>query len=71
VTGDDGVVLVPKTRLQPDTRHHFVTEVETPVTHVRLDVFPDGGVARLRVHGEIERAALAAMRTSEAPAAGG
>jgi allantoicase len=24
------------------------------VTHVRLDVFPDGGLARLRVNGEIE-----------------
>jgi allantoicase len=23
------------------------------VTHVRLDVFPDGGLARLRVHGEL------------------
>jgi allantoicase len=62
VTGDDGVVLVPKTRLQPDTRHHFVVEEDTPVGLVRLDVFPDGGVARLRVHGEIEPAAFATMR---------
>jgi allantoicase len=23
-----------------------------PVTHLRLNIFPDGGVARLRVHGE-------------------
>ena len=56
----DWVELVPRTRLQPDTRHLFrVTEAAT-VTHVRLDVFPDGGLARLRVHGAVpppERAA--------------
>jgi len=53
LTGDDGVVLVPRTRLQPDTRHFFVVEDQTPVSQVRLDVFPDGGVARLRVWGEL------------------
>ena len=53
LTGDDGVVLVPRTRLQPDTRHFFVVDDHTPVSQVRLDVFPDGGVARLRVWGEL------------------
>ncbi len=62
VTGDEDVPLVPKTRLRPDTRHHFVVEEDTPVSRIRLDVFPDGGVARLRVHGEIEPATLEAMR---------
>jgi allantoicase len=64
VTGDDGVVLVPKTRLQPDTRHHFVVEAPEPVSQVRLDVFPDGGVARLRVHGEIDPVVLEMMRAA-------
>jgi allantoicase len=32
------------------------------VTHVRLDVFPDGGLSRLNVHGELEPAALEQMR---------
>ncbi|WP_433238708.1 allantoicase [Streptosporangium sp. CA-135522] len=45
--------LLPKTRLQPDTRHFFRPVAATPATHVRLDVFPDGGLARLRVHGEL------------------
>ncbi|OKI51503.1 allantoicase [Micromonospora sp. CB01531] len=54
LTGDDDVVLVPKTRLQPDTRHFFLVEETAPVSQVRLDVIPDGGVARLRVHGEID-----------------
>jgi allantoicase len=47
------VELVPKTRLQPDTRHFFAVDADAPVTHVRLDVYPDGGLARLRVHGEL------------------
>ena len=28
------------------------------MTHVRLDVYPDGGLARLRVHGELTDDAL-------------
>ncbi|TIC89137.1 allantoicase [Nocardioides sp. GY 10113] len=56
--GPDGDVdLLPRTRLQPDTRHVFVVEgtagAATPVESVRLDVFPDGGMARLRVWGEL------------------
>jgi allantoicase len=27
--------------------------VAEPVTHLRLDVFPDGGIARFRVYGEV------------------
>ncbi len=54
--------LVPKTRLQPDTRHFFrIPASDAPVTHVRLDVYPDGGLARFRVNGEVEPAALRAM----------
>ena len=51
--GPDGeVALLPRTRLQPDTRHRFVAR-PTPrgVDRVRLDVFPDGGMARLRLWG--------------------
>jgi allantoicase len=43
--------LLPKVRLQPDTRHRFVLPDANPATHVRLDVYPDGGMARLRLHG--------------------
>ncbi|MEV4123508.1 allantoicase [Nocardia sp. NPDC049707] len=46
--------LLTRTRLQPDARHFFQIAADAPVTHVRLDVYPDGGVARLRVHGEID-----------------
>ncbi|HSE07081.1 MAG TPA: allantoicase [Nocardioidaceae bacterium] len=50
---EDWIELVPRTRVQPDTRHQFLVAVPDVVTHVRLDVFPDGGLARLRVLGEL------------------
>lgn len=55
------VELVPRTPLQPDTRHRFLVLHTEPVRFVRLDVFPDGGIARLRVHGRLTRDALEAM----------
>ncbi|MFI2782901.1 allantoicase [Streptomyces sp. ALB3] len=45
--------ILPRTRLQPDTPHRFVLDTEAVVTHVRLDAFPDGGVARMRLHGSL------------------
>jgi allantoicase len=47
----DWVELLPRTRLQPDTRHRFLVPSPPPATHVRLDIYPDGGMARLRLHG--------------------
>ena len=47
-------VLLERQPLQPHTRHRFTQEVEQQVaTHVRLNIFPDGGVARFRVIGRI------------------
>jgi allantoicase len=54
--------LLPRVGLQPDTRHRFLVEPAEPVTHVRLEVFPDGGLARLRVLGEITPDGLSWMR---------
>ena len=54
--------VLPRTRVQPDTRHRFLLDSPRSATHVRLDVIPDGGLARLRVHGEIVPEALAALR---------
>ncbi len=45
--------IVPRSRLKGDTRNQFTVAAEESFTHVRLNIFPDGGVARLRVHGEI------------------
>ncbi|MGP4000485.1 allantoicase [Streptomyces sp. 8N706] len=46
--------ILPRTRLQPDTVHRFVLDpAAPPATHVRIDIFPDGGIARLRLHGSL------------------
>lgn len=58
---DSGEMLLPRTRVQPDTRHVFESSSTEPVTRVRLDVFPDGGLARLRVFGELTDQGLAAL----------
>ncbi|HXI11982.1 MAG TPA: allantoicase [Thermoanaerobaculia bacterium] len=45
--------ILPRTALQAHTRHVFADELEQrgAVSHLRLNVFPDGGVSRLRAHG--------------------
>jgi allantoicase len=45
----------PQSKLHPHHRHIFHTELRRagPVSHVRLNIFPDGGVSRLRVHGTL------------------
>jgi allantoicase len=45
--------VLPRATLAGDTKNHFPIAHAERVTHLRLRVFPDGGVARLRVHGEV------------------
>ncbi len=44
--------LVPRSGVTGDARNEFEVDAGERVTHVRLTIFPDGGVARLRVYGE-------------------
>jgi allantoicase len=44
--------LVPRTNLEADAAHLFRITDPAPVTHVRLSIFPDGGIARMRLFGE-------------------
>jgi allantoicase len=53
--------LLPSVRLSPDTRHRFPVTVVPAATHVRLDIFPDGGMARLRLHGRPDADGHAAL----------
>jgi allantoicase len=46
-------VLVPETPLEPHARHRFDDRSPSAATHVRLNIYPDGGVARLRVFGRV------------------
>jgi allantoicase len=45
--------LLSPTGLAGDARNAFAISAENRVTHLRFKIFPDGGVARLRVHGEV------------------
>jgi allantoicase len=50
----DWRTLVPKSALQPHTRHRFDDMAHAePATHARLSIFPDGGIARLRLYGTV------------------
>jgi allantoicase len=43
---------LPRSPLRGDA-HHLLEIDSLPATHVRLRIFPDGGVARLRVYGQV------------------
>jgi allantoicase len=45
--------VLPKSPLQPDAQNLFAITNDQTCTHVRLNIFPDGGVARLRVYGVV------------------
>src|SRR5215472_16029894 len=47
--------LLSRRKLQAHTRHFFDVEAPDagPVSHVRFNIFPDGGVSRLRIYGTI------------------
>lgn len=47
--------ILPRTKLQAHTRHFFDQELldSGSVSHLRFNIFPDGGVSRLRVYGEM------------------
>lgn len=50
--------LIAETKLGPDREHVFEDQVQDvgPISHIRLDMFPDGGIARLRAIGTISKA---------------
>ena len=45
--------ILPRAKLEGDRKNAFAIEARRRFTHVKLEIFPDGGVARLRVHGEV------------------
>ncbi len=48
--------LLVETQLNGNTTNDFDIDNGRRFTHLRLNIFPDGGVARLRVHGDVIRA---------------
>jgi allantoicase len=51
--GDPWTTLLEKTALRGNSENLLAIQNDRPWTHVRLNIFPDGGVARLRVYGEV------------------
>lgn len=51
--------LLPQSKLQADHRHAFEAELapNVPASHLRLNIYPDGGVSRFRVFGTPDAAA--------------
>src|SRR5687767_7346973 len=50
---NEWVELLPQSRLQGDSENPFAVTSDARVTHLRFKIYPDGGVARLRVYGEV------------------
>lgn len=50
--------LIPRSRLGPDQEHVFDREFQQilndrkDVTHIRVSIFPDGGLSRVRIYGK-------------------
>lgn len=47
--------ILPQSKLSADHEHYFEKEIvkHEPITHVRLSIFPDGGISRLRLWGKV------------------
>jgi len=47
--------LLPEQKLEMNRIHRFERELVDigPISHVRLNIIPDGGVSRLRLHGQL------------------
>jgi len=45
--------ILPKSPLQPGSQNFYDITDQSTYTHLRLNIYPDGGVARLKVYGEV------------------
>ncbi len=50
---DDWKIILKKQKLQGDKVHNFKVN-STKVNYIRFQIFPDGGIARLRLFGQVE-----------------
>lgn len=47
--------VLPKSPLDPGSQHFFEIDSNQQWTHLKLHIYPDGGVARLKVYGEVQK----------------
>ena len=63
--GENWTEILPRTKLLAHTRHMYDVGGQAPspviATHIRLNVYPDGGVSRMRVHARATEAGRGAM----------
>ncbi|MQS36042.1 allantoicase [Streptomyces katsurahamanus] len=52
-SGGEWAGILPRTALQPDTNHRFVLPEPAVGRELRIDIYPDGGISRLRVFGRL------------------
>lgn len=45
--------ILPKSPLEPGSQNFYAIEDDNIYTHLKLHIYPDGGVARLKVYGEV------------------
>ena len=50
-------LLLPETKVGPDQVHIFENTIleHGPVTHIRMNIYPDGGVSRLRLYSQVSK----------------
>lgn len=52
------VEILPQTKLNAHQQRYFereqLTHTDDVITHIRMKIFPDGGISRLRVWGEVQ-----------------
>ena len=44
--------ILPAKKLSADAEHEFVIDNKNLFTHIRINIFPDGGISRLRLFGK-------------------
>ena len=47
--------ILPKSPLNAGSQNFYAIENRQTWTHIRLNIYPDGGVARLKVYGEVRK----------------
>lgn len=47
--------ILPKSPLQAGAQNFYAIDDRNVYTHIRLHIYPDGGVARLKVYGEVAK----------------
>jgi allantoicase len=52
ITSDGWQSVLAATPLSADARHYFAVNNEQAVTHLRINIFPDGGISRFRAWGQ-------------------